>query len=35
MLTYDYSGKWNLKLIGVCQKELLASKIVGDFLAPA
>lgn len=31
VLTYDYSGEWGLKLIGVFQEELLANKIVGDF----
>lgn len=31
MFTYDYSGEWGLKLIGVFQEELLANKIVGDF----
>jgi len=31
VLTYDYSGEWGLKLIGVFQEELLANKTVGDF----
>lgn len=31
MLTYEYSGEWDLKLIGVFQEDLVAHKIVGDF----